>query len=147
MRDVFDHFLTQRARQAGAMLMDGQKVKQIQMSGDSVEVSTTDTIFRSRLVVGADGAYSVVARELGMDRRLEYGTALESEIVVPEDELRRWKSRVHVDLGVVPGGYAWIFPKDGVINVGLGGDFVHLDAFLQYKGLDKQWIIKKEAER
>jgi len=120
MRDVFDHFLVKRAQQLGAVLIDGQKVTQIQVSADWVEISTTDNIFRSRLVVGADGAYSVVARELGMVRSMEYATGIESEIVVPEEEMAKWKSRVQIDLGCIPGGYAWVFPKRNHLSVGAG---------------------------
>jgi flavin-dependent dehydrogenase len=100
--------------------MDGQKVAQIRVSGDWVEISTADNVFRSRLVVGADGAYSVVARELGMGRSIEYVTGIESEVVVPEEELAKWKSRVQMDLGCVPGGYAWVFPKRNHLSIGVG---------------------------
>lgn len=120
MRDAFDRFLMQRAQRLGAMLMDGQRVTQIQLGGDSVEISTADSTFRSRLVVGADGAYSIVARELSMNRGLDYITAIESEIVVAEDDLAKWKSRVRIDLGVIPGGYAWVFPKRGQLSIGAG---------------------------
>ena len=120
MRDVFDHFLVKRAQQRGAMLMDGQKVAQIRVSADWVEISTADNVFRSRLVVGADGAYSVVSRELGMGRSIEYNTGIESEVVVPEEELAKWKSRVQMDLGCVLGGYAWVFPKRNHLSIGVG---------------------------
>jgi geranylgeranyl reductase family protein len=120
MRDVFDYFLVMRAQQLGAVLVDGQKVTQVQVGTDWVEISTADNIFRSRLVVGADGAYSVVARELGMGRSMEYIAGIESEIVVPEEELAKWKSRVQIDLGCIPGGYAWVFPKRNHLSVGAG---------------------------
>jgi geranylgeranyl reductase family protein len=120
MRDVFDHFLVQRAQQLGAVLMDGQKVTQVQVRADWVEISTADNIFRSRLVVGADGAYSVVARELGMGKSIQYAAGIESEIVVPEEELAKWKSRAQMDLGCIPGGYAWVFPKRNHLSIGVG---------------------------
>jgi len=120
MRDVFDYFLVMRAQQLGAVLMDGQKVTQIQVSADWVEISTADNIFRSRLVVGADGAYSVVARELGMERSIEYIAGIGSEVVVPEEEMVKWKSRVQIDLGCIPGGYAWVFPKRNHLSIGAG---------------------------
>jgi len=120
MRDAFDYFLVQKAQQLGTVLMDGQKVTQVQVSGDWVEISIADNVFRSRLVVGADGAYSVVARELGMGRSMEYATGIESEIVVPEEELAKWKSRAQIDLGYIPGGYAWVFPKRNHLSVGVG---------------------------
>jgi len=118
-RDVFDYFLMQRARQLGAALLDGQKVRQVQVSADWVEISTADNIFRSRLVVGADGAYSMVARELGMGRRIECLVGIESEIVVPEEELAKWKSRAQVDMGCIPKGYGWIFPKRNHLSIGV----------------------------
>ena len=120
MRDVFDHSLVERAQRLGATLMDGQKVTQVQVIGDWVEVSTADNIFRSRLVVGADGAYSTVARELDMGRNIEYLMGIESEIAVPEKELAKWKSRVQIDLGCIPGGYAWAFPKREHLSIGVG---------------------------
>ncbi|MFW6117951.1 MAG: NAD(P)/FAD-dependent oxidoreductase [Chloroflexota bacterium] len=45
MRDVFDHFLVMRAQQLGAVFMDGQKVTQVQVSGDWVEVSAAGERF------------------------------------------------------------------------------------------------------
>jgi geranylgeranyl reductase family protein len=120
MRDVFDHFLVRRAQQLGAELIDGQKITQMQINADWLEISTADNIFSSRLVVGADGAYSVVAKELGMGRDIEYIAGIESELVVPEEELAKWKSRAQVDLGCIPGGYAWVFPKRNHLSIGVG---------------------------
>jgi geranylgeranyl reductase family protein len=120
MRDIFDDLLVKKAQQLGAALIDGQKVTQIEVNGDRVQISTADNIFRSRLVVGADGAYSVVARELGMGRSMEYATGIASEIIVPEEELAKWKSHVQVDLGCSPGGYGWVFPKRKHLSIGVG---------------------------
>jgi len=134
MRDVFDYFLVTRAQQMGAVFMDGQKVMRIQVSADWVEISTADDIFRSRLVVGADGAYSVVVKELGMGRSMEYVAGIESEIVVPEEEMAKWKSRVRIDLGCIPGGYAWVFPKRDYLSIGAGclaSKARHLDRYHQ----------------
>jgi geranylgeranyl reductase family protein len=120
MRDSFDHSLVQRAQRLGALVMDGQKVTQVQTCRDWVDISTPDNVFRSRLVIGADGAHSTVARELDMVRSIEYLTAIESEIVVPNKELAKWKARAQLDLGCVPGGYAWVFPKRDHLSVGAG---------------------------
>jgi geranylgeranyl reductase family protein len=119
MRDGFDHFLMKRAQQVGAVLRDGQKVTRVQVAADWVEITTADSVVRSRLVVGADGAYSVVARELGMEKRMEYVAGMESEIVASGEELVKWKSRVQMDLGCIPGGYAWVFPKRNHLSVGV----------------------------
>lgn len=120
MRDSFDHSLVERAQRLGALLMDGQEVTQVRTCGDWVETCTADNVFRSRLVIGADGAHSTVARELDMRRNIEYLTAVEAEIAAPEQELAKWKARAHLDLGCVPGGYAWVFPKRDHLSVGAG---------------------------
>jgi geranylgeranyl reductase family protein len=120
MRDAFDYFLVQKAQQSGAALIYGQEVTEVQVGADWVEISTTDNIFRSRLVVGADGVYSVVSKELGMGRSIEYIVGIESEIVVPKEELAKWKSRIQIDLGCIPGGYAWVFPKRDHLSIGVG---------------------------
>jgi geranylgeranyl reductase family protein len=152
MRDVFDYFLVQRAQQLGAVLMDGQKVTQVRMDTDWVEISTADNIFRSRLLVGADGAYSVVARELGMGRSMEYVAGIESEIVVPKEELAKWKSRIQIDLGCIPGGYAWVFPKRNHLSVGAGclaSRARHLDhlhqKFLNSLSIDSYTIARSSS--
>jgi geranylgeranyl reductase family protein len=120
MRDEFDHFLVKRAQQLGAVVRDGQKVAKIHVGADRVEISSADSVFRSRILVGADGAYSIVARELSMGGSIEYLVGIESEIVVPEEELVKWKSRVHIELGCIPGGYAWVFPKRNHLSIGAG---------------------------
>jgi len=120
MRDAFDHFLVERAQQPGAALMDRQRVTRVQVAGDWVEISAADNVFRSRVVVGADGAYSAVARELGMKRSTTHLVGVESEIAVSEKELAKWQSRAQVDLGCVAGGYAWVFPKRSHLSVGVG---------------------------
>jgi len=120
MRDVFDYFLVKRAQQFGAVVIDGQEVRQIQTNADWIEISTAEGIFRSRLVAGADGAYSIVARKLGMRRNTEYIAAIEAEVVVPEEELAKRKSQVEIYLGGIPEGYAWIFPKRDHLSIGAG---------------------------
>jgi len=152
MRDAFDYFLVQKAQQMGAIFRDGQKVMQIQVGADWVEISTADDIFRSRLVVGADGAYSVVARELGMGRSIEYLVGIESEIVVPDEELVKWKSRVHIDLGCIPGGYAWVFPKRNHLSIGAGclasrarGLNRRYQKFLTSLGIDSYTIARSSS--
>jgi geranylgeranyl reductase family protein len=120
MRDVFDQLLVERAQQAGVVFMDGQKVTKLEMNSDLVDISTAEDTFRCRVVAGADGAYSVVARELGMGKHIKYLAGIESEVVVSKVELAKWQSRVQADLGYIPGGYAWVFPKRDHLSIGAG---------------------------
>jgi len=47
MRDVFDYLLVKKALQFGAVVLDKQEARQVQMDADWVEVSTADRTFRS----------------------------------------------------------------------------------------------------
>ena len=69
------------------------------------------------VLVGADGVNGKIARAAGLGRGILYGIALEGNGPLREEQ----RGRATVELGVVPGGYAWIFPKDGHANYGVGG--------------------------
>jgi len=71
-------------------------------------------------VAGTDGVYSIVARGLGIRKSMEYIAGIETELVVPREELAKRRSRVEIDLGCIPGGYAWVFPKRHRLSVGIG---------------------------
>ena len=74
------------------------------------------------VVVGADGVNGVVARSLDDLRgSYVYGVALEGNVgydAVPEE---RYRGRAVLELGIVSGGYGWVFAKGDHVNVGVGG--------------------------
>src|SRR5262249_39533270 len=47
--------------------------------------------------------------------------ALEGNVAYGAVDPERYRGRAVVQLGTVPGGYAWIFPKGDHANVGVGG--------------------------
>jgi digeranylgeranylglycerophospholipid reductase len=91
-------------------------------------------------LIGADGPGSCVARHLG----LKYETIVASQYRIVRDTRDMDYLEFYFDKRF-SFGYAWIFPKEGVINVGAGGGFTQLDAFLRDKGLDRYEIIAREA--
>lgn len=120
MRDEFDQLLVQRAREAGAALADNERVRQVDTAEQSVKVSTADRIFTAQIVVGADGARSVVAANAGLMRNIDLGIGLEAEISVPGQRLVQWESLMGLNLGHMRGGYGWVFPKKDHLSVGAG---------------------------
>jgi geranylgeranyl reductase family protein len=119
-RDVFDHALINKAEKAGATVLQGQKVKRIEDKNGQVEVVTAKETYNARFVAGADGAHSVIAKALGKNNIRNYIVAINTEIIVPDHELEKWKSRIHIDVGCVSDGYAWVFPKQESLSVGIG---------------------------
>ena len=58
-----------------------------------------------------------LARAAGLGGGNPYGIALEGNGPLRDGQ----PGRATVELGVVPGGYGWVFPKDGHANYGVGG--------------------------
>ena len=116
-RRRLDAFLVERAAEAGAEFRDGVKVTAVSEDG---RVTAGSETLAAEIVVGADGANGVTGRSLGAPT-LDVGVALEGN--VGHDHVRpdRFRGRMVVEVGVVPGGYAWIFPKADHVNVGVGG--------------------------
>jgi geranylgeranyl reductase family protein len=120
MRDEFDHLLVQRARDAGATLVDNERVRQVEIAEQVVKVESTNHVLAAQIVVGADGAKSIVAANAGLMQRVDLGVGLEAEISVPGQRLVQWESLMGLDLGHMRGGYGWVFPKKDHLSVGVG---------------------------
>jgi flavin-dependent dehydrogenase len=72
------------------------------------------------VVVGADGVNGITARALGLGGNRHLGVALEGNLA--DDKLRAdYGGKIVLEFGVVPGGYAWVFPKGDHANFGVGG--------------------------
>jgi len=120
-RPSFDSLLVEKAVQAGAETIDGFTVKGFMISDTSVEVKGKTASFQAETVVGADGVNSIVARELGIERKFIYNLGLETEVKVSAHDMEQWQDLMGLDLGVIPGGYGWLFPKTEHFSVGVVG--------------------------
>jgi geranylgeranyl reductase family protein len=120
MRDEFDQLLVQRACEAGAALVDNERVRQVEIAEQVVKVEAANHVFTAQIVVGADGARSIVAANVGLMRDIDLGIGLEAEISVPGQRLVQWESLMGLDLGHMRGGYGWVFPKKDHLSVGVG---------------------------
>ena len=121
MREKFDYFLVEKARNAGTTVLDEQKVEQVKTEASQVTVCTQNHTFTAEVIAGADGANSKTARELGLMRDTPFNLGLEGEIYVDEEVLSRWQNLIGIELGSVPPGYAWIFPKKNHLSIGVIG--------------------------
>jgi geranylgeranyl reductase family protein len=116
-RRRLDAYLVEQAVAAGAEFRDGAKVTidsdtLLHVNGEPVEVSA---------LVGADGANGVTAKTLGLGGGIVNGVALEGNLPYQRLAGGAWRGRLVLELGAVPGGYGWIFPKHDHVNLGVGG--------------------------
>lgn len=118
MRDRFDAYLMDKARQAGCEIREDEPAEDIQSLDDSVCVKTTRGEYRARTIIGADGVPSLVGRRLFPENPTAHGVALESETAAMPGP--SWSGdSILIDLGAVGRGYAWIFPKADHLSCGL----------------------------
>ena len=116
-RKRLDHFLVEKAAEAGADFREGVKVAEVEVREDGVSVEG----FEGRALVGADGVNGVIARTLGLGGNRVVGVALEGNMPYSRMERSGYDGRLALELGVVPGGYGWVFPKGDHANFGVGG--------------------------
>jgi geranylgeranyl reductase family protein len=123
-RIEYDYLLASLAREAGAEIVAPAAIAQASQDAAGVTLRTRDgRTFRAPLVIAADGVNSVVARRLGINPGWPRARlALDMMEETPADTLRAAEPGT---LSVFYGyggahGYAYIFPKQAHVNVGIG---------------------------
>lgn len=123
-RIEFDHLLVRLAIESGAGLLAPAAIAQVQQDANGVTLTLRDgRTVSAPMVVGADGVNSVIARRLGLNPGWPAANlALDMMEETPLETLRAAEPET---LSVFYGyggahGYAYIFPKRGYVNVGIG---------------------------
>ncbi len=123
-RTLFDEIIFRQAQTAGAETIEQCEVKGVDVGRDGATVRAEcegkPCTFHARLVIGADGARSVVARAVGLGVQSAKSGSIALRAYY--EGVAGDPSRVDIsfDKSFFP-GYAWIFPLgDGRANVGLG---------------------------
>lgn len=132
-RQVLDEILFRQAQKNGVETIENCEVKDLNIYPDGISCqayhNTRSRIFRSRLIIGADGVYSVVARVLGKNRRDSKSTILALRAYFRGIEGDPSKAEIFFDESYFP-GFAWIFPLgEDRANVGLG---MTMDLYQRY---------------
>jgi geranylgeranyl reductase family protein len=120
-RRRLDHFLASRAAEAGAIFREEAKVTAVEADDANVRVRVGNEWIAGASLVGADGVNGIVGRALGLGGNRAIGVALEGNMPYETVAAERYRGRAVLELGVVPGGYGWVFPKGDHVNIGIGG--------------------------
>lgn len=118
-RHAFDAYMAGRAVAAGAALWEGCALEGFEFRGAGVAITTAKGSVTARVLVGADGVNSQVRRRLYPDARTMLVPAIEALVAASARSLAALGERCVFDLGAIPAGYAWVFPKGDHFNVGL----------------------------
>jgi geranylgeranyl reductase family protein len=123
-RIEFDHLLLRLAIESGARVLAPAAIAQVQQDANGVTLTLRDgRTVSAPMVVAADGVNSVIARRLGLNPGWPAANlALDMMEETPLETLRAAEPET---LSVFYGyggahGYAYIFPKRGYVNVGIG---------------------------
>lgn len=123
-RARFDQHLLWAARQAGAEVKEGAGVSGVSLERERVVAITPERAYSALAVIGADGVKSRVARairpELGPH---EAGLCLAADLPVSSEQRGGLLEQgIEVRYGIPAHGYGWVFPKSGVVSVGVGAE-------------------------
>jgi geranylgeranyl reductase family protein len=125
MRDKFDHFLAKKAIEAGAVVHENTTFKALSGSAGNLTVEAVRSNgsvqqYKTRLIVGADGIHSKVAKCLGFLSKPNLMIAIEGEVFHEDPHaVEKFKNSVCFDFGVIPKGYGWVFPKSSHLSMGV----------------------------
>ncbi|TLU74078.1 geranylgeranyl diphosphate reductase [Lichenicoccus roseus] len=166
-RDAFDEWLRVRAGEAGAVRRHGA-FERIEREADGVvqvhcsaaagrdaeaHPAAGAFVLRTRCVIGADGARSVVAKQAirGADR-MRYVFAYHEIIASPPpEEFDGSSCEVHYRGSLSPDFYGWVFPHGKTTSVGLGSAQKGfrlrpaVEALRRSSGLENARTIRREG--
>lgn len=157
-REVFDKAIAKEAARSGADFLMKTRFISAKRTGNGVSVKAKhmneDIEIDAKIVIGADGPPSIVARSLGMDTTvpLRYMESGIQYLMTPMEV----EPCIELFFGdcYAPGGYSWVFPKgDDQANVGLGilpskaknTAQYYLDKFVERPRFKKAKIVEVNA--
>lgn len=127
LRRKFDAALVQAARRAGAKTILGKKVVAVEIGEHQVAAVLADgRRVTGRILIGADGVHSTVARAAGLrpqwnDEHLVVTLSKTIPLTARQRTACFGPSNIHVSLGFgMATGYAWAFPGVRHASVGIG---------------------------
>ena len=109
-RKKFDYFLLKQAINAGAEFIEECKVTKVEKG----IVYSTHGNFKGEIVVDASGVSGVIRR---FGRYKKFKTMMKT---ISADIPVKFEKNMIFDFSYTKGGYAWIFPKGNITNIGLG---------------------------
>ena len=119
-KSLFIQEIAAQAAEAGAEIHVREEALEVKPSNGAMMVKTNKEAYETKVVIGADGYNSTVARSLGIEEKSEPIPTL--QYIMAGCNLE-YPDAVRFYLGneIAPKGYAWIFPRsEKLAEVGIG---------------------------
>jgi geranylgeranyl reductase len=130
-RDVFDEFLRKRAADSGAVRETGAFLR---ITRDNPGFATVhyrpgkssaapEAVLHTKLIIGADGAVSAVARQEVKGNTHKYVFAYHEVVRAPAANTAGWdgdRCDIYYQNAVSPDFYGWVFPHGDTASIGTG---------------------------
>lgn len=125
----------------GAKMVDGETIVKLEKRGEVTEIKT-------KVLIGADGANSRVARDLNLDENKEWIVGYE-EVYHSKNQTSEPHLHCFLDAKLAPGYLAWIADDGEEIHIGVGGyaaNFNPREALKSFKEKTKDLFDLKDTE-
>jgi geranylgeranyl reductase family protein len=133
-RDAFDRTLLSAACEAGATFVP-ERVLDVDIAAAAATVRTSRGAWTADIVIGADGANSLVRRRVAAPftrRQLSVGAGCYVTGVSSREIAIRWVAR--------PPGYLWSFPRHDRLAVGSCAQYTEMHSVSELKSDVSRWL-------
>ena len=122
-RAAYDHYLLCRARDVGANIVEGVRVKSIDIDNNEIQIAGGERM-SADCVIGADGVNSVIRRSVPEfmpdSDKWRDNLAVTLECFLPHKRVPKQIGHPIVFFGYTNWGYAWAFPRGSEVALGIG---------------------------
>lgn len=153
-RIELDHYLFQTAGERGIVTQEGEVVESMSQTQEGVIVRTSKSEYRTKILIGADGANSTVRKLLKLPRGHRLMMAL--EIFVPSGLMpipTSFDNMALFDFSLASNrfpGYFWILPSvqedRPVLSMGAMEAPFHENEFRSLRNAFAQWLLKQDLD-
>jgi geranylgeranyl reductase family protein len=107
-REKFDKYLATRALKSNCDIRLNTALKDLGYENDCIKVFTNKGNFETKILVGADGANSLVARKLGLQQGKNFLVGMQATVKGNfENSVELWFGQK-----IAPGFFAWVIPEN-----------------------------------
>ncbi|MDD5659824.1 MAG: geranylgeranyl reductase family protein [Actinomycetota bacterium] len=121
-RAELDDFMARKAISSGCAINFNERIKDFELKENAVKIFTGNNTYFAKILVGADGANSIIFKKSNTREKVKKIIGYEAEVPSKNLNLNCFNgNNLMLDFGGIRKGYTWIFPKKSYLSIGDGG--------------------------